>query len=95
MVSEIGSQMSEVRRQMSDVRKLGDFNQKRSWVLDHRTEHRTNSLTFFYKVAVLFFAEILTVLGKIQPSIRLTVFSISPSCMLYEQEAASVSLLIK
>ena len=102
--SDVRDQMSEIRCQMSEDRKseIRDlcsgtgFEQKWSWLFDHGTEHRTHFLTFSCQTAMTFNGDVFTISCKIKPSVRFTVFSISPSCMLlYEQEAASVNLLIK
>ena len=39
--------------------------------------------------------QITATFGEIQPGVRFAIFSVSPSCMPYEQEAESVSLLMK
>lgn len=76
-MSEARCQRSEVGDQRSGDRKSMVFNQKRSWVLDHRTEHCSHFLTFVGQTVMIFIRDIIAVLGKIEPRIRFTILAIS------------------
>jgi len=90
-----GARIRDRRSEVINSSSLTGLDQKWSRVLKHIAQHRANSLTFCVQAAMVFIGDVSTIFCKVEPAICFAVFTISPSCMLYEQEATSVNLLKK